>query len=204
MPRPRSTPKLAIVSGRKVVTTVLVCLAAAGALFAAEELPNPGEAACLEQGGLWFGEVGCEMAERRIDRVVIDKSERRLTAFEDGRPVRTFIVALGGDPVGPKQRQGDERTPEGVYPVVAHKPDSAFHRALRLGYPTPEQAEMAAAAGVDPGGDIMIHGLPNGQGWIGAAHRESDWTLGCIAVTDDEIEWLYRFVADGTPVEIRA
>lgn len=163
-----------------------------------------GRDACLARGGLWFGEVGCEVEEPRIDRIVVDKSERMLWAYEAGGPVRGFPVALGTDPVGDKERQGDGRTPEGVYPVVLHKLDSSFHRALRLGYPTPEQVEAAEEAGVDPGGDIMIHGLPNGQGFIGKAHLQADWTAGCIAVTNDEIEWLYRFVADGTPVEIRA
>ena len=191
---------------RKVMLTGASILSAFAAAIAAASLAQagPSEEACLAGGGLWFGEVGCEAEERRIDRVLVDKSERTLWAYEAGLPVRAFRVALGGAPVGPKERQGDEKTPEGVYPVIAHKPDSMFHRALRLGYPTPEQAAAAQAAGIDPGGDIMIHGLPNGQGNVGKAHLLSDWTLGCIALTDDEIDWLYRFTADGTPVEIRA
>jgi murein L,D-transpeptidase YafK len=139
-----------------------------------------------------------------VDRIVIDKSERRMWAYANGQPIRTFDVALGRDPVGDKQKQGDNRTPEGVYPVTAHNPESAFHLSLRLGYPTDEQRAAAEAAGIDPGGDIMIHGLPNGLGHIGPAHLARDWTAGCIAVTNEEIEWLYEAVAVGTPVEIRA
>lgn len=184
--------------------TIFLALAIAVATVASSAPAASGEDTCLARGGLWFGDVGCEMEEPRIDRVVVGKSEHRLWAYEEGRLVRSFAVALGSEPVGPKEQQGDGRTPEGVYPVVAHKPDSSFHRALRLGYPTIEQVEAAEDAGIDPGGDIMIHGLPNGQGSVGKAHLLFDWTAGCIALTDDEIEWLYRFVADGTPVEIRA
>lgn len=187
---------------RRAMFPLLLALAGVTVAVAAAQAPDPD--ACRASGGLWFGDVGCETVERRIDRVLVDKSEHRLWAYEEGRPVRSFPVALGSEPVGHKERQGDGRTPEGVYPVIAHKRDSAFHRALRLGYPTPEQVEAAEDAGIDPGGDIMIHGLPNGQGWVGEAHLQADWTAGCIALTDDEIDWLYRFVADGTPVEIRA
>lgn len=196
--------RLSIISPGRLAVALLLPLVVAGTLAAAEASRDDGRAVCLARGGSWFGEVGCEVEEPRIDRIVVDKSERMLWAYEAGRAVRGFPVALGTDPVGDKERQGDGRTPEGVYPVVLHKPDSSFHRALRLGYPTPEQVEAAEEAGIDPGGDIMIHGLPNGQGFIGKAHLAADWTAGCIAVTNDEIEWLYAFVADGTPVEIRA
>lgn len=186
-----------------IARSVSLGLVALGAVAAMAMDDTRHHDACLQRGGLWFGKVGCETDMRGIDRVVVDKSQRTLWAYRDGKPVRTFRVALGSEPVGPKERQGDGRTPEGVYPVVAHKEDSDFHRALRLGYPTLEQVVAAEEAGVDPGGDIMIHGLPNGMGAIGRAHRQSDWTQGCIALTDDEIDWMYRFVGDGTPVEIR-
>nr|WP_281389403.1 L,D-transpeptidase family protein [Sphingomonas sediminicola] len=104
----------------------------------------------------------------------------------------------------PKQQQGDGRVPEGSYRIVGHNPNSAFHLSLRIGYPTPEQVSAAAKRGVNPGGDIMIHGLPNDRGWIGSRHTEFDWTDGCVAVTNREIEWLYKAVRDGTPVEIQA
>jgi murein L,D-transpeptidase YafK len=139
-----------------------------------------------------------------VDRIVIDKSDRRMWAYANGQPIRAFDIALGRDPVSDKERQGDNRTPEGVYPVTAHNPESAFHLSLRLGYPTPEQSAAAEAAGIDPGGDIMIHGLPDGQAFIGRAHLARNWTEGCIAVTNEEVEWLYEAVEVGTPVEIRA
>ncbi len=181
-----------------------IALVGACGAFALQASERAEEDRCLDAGGIWFGEVGCEMEERRIDRIVVDKSERLLSAYEGDLLVRSFPVALGRDPVGHKVRQGDARTPEGIYPVVAHNPASAFHLSLRLGYPTPEQVASAAEAGIDPGGDIMIHGLPNATPWLGKAHLQSDWTLGCVALTNDEIEWLYRFTPDGAVVDIRA
>ena len=116
--------------------------------------------------------------------------------------IRTYRVALGRNPVGPKQRQGDGKTPEGAYVIVGRNPNSAYHKSLRISYPGPADREFARRLRVEPGGDIMIHGLPNGQGWIGAGHRLRDWTEGCIAVTNDEIEEIWRLVGDGTPVLI--
>jgi murein L,D-transpeptidase YafK len=160
---------------------------------------------CLDAGGIWFDDLGCLHEELpRVDRIVIDKSEHRLTVFQEGRAIRLFEVALGRDPVGAKQREGDNRTPEGVYPVVAHNEDSGYHRSLRLGYPTSAQAEAGRRQGVDPGSEIMIHGIRNGLGWLRGWHRTFDWTRGCIAVTNAEMDWLFQAVADGTPVEIRA
>jgi murein L,D-transpeptidase YafK len=159
---------------------------------------------CLDRGNVWFAGLGCEDRVPRVDRIVVEKSTRRLIAFERGRAVREMTVALGREPAGNKVRAGDDRTPEGVFPIVAHQPASGYYRALRLGYPSPAQARLARLQGVDPGGDIMIHGLPNGLGWLGAWHRTIDWTRGCVAVTDGEMDWLYQAVPDGTPVEIRA
>lgn len=138
-----------------------------------------------------------------VDRVLIEKSARRLTLLESGRPVRSYRVALGGDPVGPKRREGDERTPVGLYEIDARNPNSAYHLSLRISYPNPQDRARAAAAGVDPGGMIMIHGIRNGLGWIGALHRFLDWTDGCIAVTNPEMDEIWDLVEVGTPVEIR-
>jgi len=138
------------------------------------------------------------------DRIVVYKAAHRMTVYRANKPLREFQVALGIGGLAPKLRQGDGRVPEGHYFIEGRNPRSAFHLSLRISYPTPEQAQAARARGVDPGGDIMIHGLPNGQGWLGAAHRRADWTHGCIAVTNEEIEWLWRSVPDGTPIEIRA
>jgi len=137
------------------------------------------------------------------DRVLVDKSARRLTLLRDGIPLKIYRVALGRTPVGSKEQEGDQRTPEGLHLIDFHKEDSDYHRALHVSYPEQRDIESAAAAGVPPGSDIMIHGIRNGLGWIGAFHRRTDWTAGCIAVTDFEIEEIWRAVPDGTPIEIR-
>ena len=137
------------------------------------------------------------------DRVLVEKAARRLTLLRGGRPLKSYRVALGRAPVGPKEQEGDQRTPEGIYLIDFHKADSDFHRALHLSYPKQRDIDDAAARGVSPGCDIMIHGIRNGLGWMGALHRRTDWTVGCIAVTDFEIEEIWRAVPDGTPVEIR-
>ena len=98
--------------------------------------------------------------------------------------------------------QAQSSKQEGVYRIVGRNPHSAFHRALRVGYPTPEQVRQAQARGVDPGGDIMVHGIRNGLGWLGSLQRQVDWTKGCIAVTDGEIDEIWRLIPDGTPIEI--
>jgi len=136
------------------------------------------------------------------DLVVIDKSARSLTLFRESQSLKTYQVSLGGSPVGHKRQEGDGRTPEGVYTIDFHKRDSAFHRGLHISYPSAADIRSAKARRVSPGGDIMIHGLPNGFGVVGSLHRRSDWTAGCIAVTNNEIEELWRAVPDGTPVKI--
>jgi murein L,D-transpeptidase YafK len=137
------------------------------------------------------------------DRVLVEKSSRRLTLLRNGKTLKTYSVALGGAASGAKEFEGDQRTPEGTYMIDFHKPDSDFHLALHISYPELPDIERAAAEGRSAGSDIMIHGLPNGRSWVGRFHRRSDWTAGCIAVADFEIEEIYRAVADGTPVELR-
>ena len=138
-----------------------------------------------------------------VDAVLVEKSARRLTLLSGGSPVRTYAVALGSQPVGPKIQEGDDRTPEGSYIIDRRNYNSAYHLSLHVSYPNEVDRARATALGVNPGGDIMIHGLPNGLGWVGQAHREHDWTHGCIAVTDSEIEEIASLVPDGTPVLIR-
>jgi murein L,D-transpeptidase YafK len=137
------------------------------------------------------------------DRIVVEKQARRLTLLKNGTALKSYVVALGRNPVGAKQFEGDGRTPEGEFVVSGRKEDSAFHLALRISYPTATQRAAAEAQGRSPGGDIMIHGLRNGLGFLGALHRVYDWTEGCIAVTNSEIDELWRAVPDGTVVEIR-
>lgn len=137
------------------------------------------------------------------DHVLVEKAARRLTLLRGDTPLKTYRLALGRAPADPKEQEGDQRTPEGIYLIDFHKEDSDYHRALHVSYPEQRDIERAAAAGVPPGCDIMIHGIRNGKGWIGAFHRQTDWTAGCIAVTDFEIEEICRAVPDGTPIEIR-
>lgn len=140
----------------------------------------------------------------RIDRIHVEKSGHRMTVYARGKPVRTFPIAIGFGGLGPKTRQGDGKVPEGRYRITGRNPASAYHLSLRIGYPTPAQLAAARRRGIDPGNDIMIHGLPNGRGAIGSGHRLIDWTAGCIAVTNKEIEWLWRAVPDGTVIDIVA
>lgn len=139
----------------------------------------------------------------RADLIVVEKSKRELTVYSQGKPLKTYKVALGREPVGPKRREGDKKTPEGRYTINYRKADSGYFRALHISYPSQADAETARKEGVSPGGDIMIHGLRNGMGWIGKLHRSADWTLGCVAVTDREMEELWRTVPDGTFVELK-
>jgi len=139
---------------------------------------------------------------QRADRVVVEKAARTLTLLREGVPLKTYRISLGSVPVGPKEREGDQRTPEGQYVIDWRKPDSSFHRALHISYPTSADVERARRAGVSPGGDIMIHGAPNGFGWIGRMHLWRDWTAGCVAVTDAEIEEIWAAVPDGTPISL--
>jgi len=141
--------------------------------------------------------------EAVADRIVVEKSARRLTLFQNGRVLKTYSVALGRAPIGPKEYEGDQRTPEGIYTIDFHKPESDYHLALHVSYPEQHDIERAAVQGLSAGSDIMIHGLPNGRGWIGRFHRRNDWTAGCVAVTNFEIEEIYRAVPDGTPIELR-
>jgi murein L,D-transpeptidase YafK len=161
---------------------------------------------CLDTGLAWdYRSSRCGQSDPGpVDLIRIDKSAHRMAVFREGRLIREFRVALGRGGLGPKRQQGDGRVPEGSYRITAHNPNSAYHLSLRIGYPTAEQIEDAARRGVNAGGDIMIHGLPNERGWIGSRHTKFDWTEGCVAVTNREIEWLYSAVKVGTPVEISA
>ena len=137
------------------------------------------------------------------DSLVLDKSERRLTMFYRGEVVRTLNVALGKNPVGAKLRRGDGRTPEGLYFIEGRNPESKYHLSLRISYPADKDRQRAVARGFSPGGDIMIHGLPPAFADVGALHRQQDWTEGCIAVTNDEIEELWRAIPDGARILIK-
>ena len=138
-----------------------------------------------------------------IDRIVVDKSVRKLSVLANGQTLKSYRVALGRNPVGAKEQEGDNKTPEGIYRVDGRNPQSDFHLALHISYPSDQDKARAAERGINAGFDIMIHGIQNGHGWIGAFHRLQDWTAGCIAVTDEEMEEVWRVTPDGTAVEIR-
>lgn len=137
------------------------------------------------------------------DSIVIEKKARRLTLYHQGRALRSYLVALGANPVGDKRMVGDRRTPEGVFEIDGKNEKSDFHLALHISYPDSAHRARAEALGMSAGGDILIHGLRNGSGASGAFHRTVDWTDGCIALTDEEIEGVWSAVMVGTPVEIK-
>lgn len=138
-----------------------------------------------------------------VDRILIEKKERRLMLLSKGEVIKTYRIALGGNPVGPKERTGDNKTPEGTYVIDARNKDSRYHMSLHISYPNERDKKRARELGVSPGGNIMIHGIKNGLSWVGDRHTEVDWTKGCIAVTDEEIEEIEKVVPNGTIVEIR-
>jgi tetratricopeptide (TPR) repeat protein len=138
-----------------------------------------------------------------VDKILIEKKARRLQLISKGEVLKTYKIALGGNPVGPKERQGDNKTPEGTYVIDSCNKDSCYHLSLHISYPNERDKRRAKELGVSPGGDIMIHGIKNGFAQVGDLHTEVDWTKGCIAVTDEEIEEIAKVAPKGTIVEIR-
>src|SRR3970282_854024 len=137
------------------------------------------------------------------DRIIVDKSERRLFLMNDEKILRIYSIALGANPVGHKEIQGDSRTPEGRYTIDRRLSASDFHRALHISYPHVESRRFAAAIKRSPGGAIMIHGQPNDLAWIQRVTRATDWTDGCIAVSNRAIAELWHAGRAGTPITIR-
>jgi len=150
-----------------------------------------------------FPYANAQSTEPKCNRIVIHKAARRMELLKDGKIIHTYKIALGGSPVGRKEKQGDQKTPEGVYTIDSRNATSHYHKSLHVSYPNTADRAHAKKLGVDPGGDIYIHGIGKEYGWLGAAHALHDWTLGCIAVTNDEIDEIWKLVANGTPVEIR-
>lgn len=142
-------------------------------------------------------------AARQADLIRVDKSDRRMWLLRDGAVIATYPISLGARPEGHKERQGDERTPTGTYVIDWRNPDSIAHLSLHISYPDAGDRARAAALGVDPGGDIMIHGIANGWQWLVGLHLAWDWTDGCIAVTNAEMREIWSLVPNGTPIEIR-
>ena len=139
----------------------------------------------------------------QADYILIEKKVRILTLYSKGHKIKSYKISLGGSPEGPKVKEGDNKTPEGVYTIDSKNFNSGYHRSLHISYPNLIDIQRAKSMGVSPGGNIMIHGMKNGLGWIGRFHTFIDWTKGCIAVTNDEIDEIWELVPIGTKVEIR-
>ncbi|NUS69088.1 MAG: L,D-transpeptidase family protein [Ensifer adhaerens] len=143
------------------------------------------------------------VAADSADRVVVHKERRLLQLFQGGQVIREYTVALGGNPTGHKRQEGDQRTPEGLYSLDWRNPGSGYYKSIHVSYPAPADVSAAAANGVDPGGMIMIHGQPNYFGWLAFLTQRFDWTNGCIAVTNAEMEEIWAMVPNNTPIEIK-
>jgi murein L,D-transpeptidase YafK len=140
----------------------------------------------------------------KADKIIVIKSKRLMLLMNNAEILKAYRISLGKHPVGHKTRKGDEKTPEGIYVIDSRITDSKFYLALHISYPNDSDIKNAQGLGVDPGGDIVIHGLPNGLGKkIGKLHRLTDWTDGCIAVTNSEMVEIWQLVPDGTTIEIK-
>lgn len=137
-----------------------------------------------------------------INKLVVYKSKHKMYAYDGNELLKVYTISLGKNPVGHKQYEGDCRTPEGVYTINDRNPNSAYHKNLGISYPNETDRKNAARLGKPPGGDIKIHGLRNGRAYISKFHRWKNWTAGCIAVTNAEIDELYKAVVPGTAIEI--
>jgi len=143
------------------------------------------------------------MASNEIDYVLVNKSEKKMYLLSNGRRIKEYDVAFGDNSTGHKQQEGDERTPEGKYILDYKKSDSSFYKAIHISYPNEEDKKIAKANGINPGGQIMIHGQKYGLGWLSWLTQQFDWTNGCIAVTNTEMDEIWKLVKSGTPIEIQ-
>lgn len=136
------------------------------------------------------------------DRVVVEKENRKLHLLKDGEPFRTFEIALGIAPVGDKEKEGDFKTPEGSYLLDMRNPDSDYFLSIHVSYPSAADRQEAASRGFDPGGAIMIHGQPNVPNYSAAFYQSSDWTNGCIAVSNSDMIDIWLMTPDNVPIDI--
>ncbi len=137
-----------------------------------------------------------------VDLVKVDKSANKMYLLDGEKTVKEYHIALGANPQGHKQQEGDERTPEGVYTLDYKKEDSSFYRAMHISYPNQQDIESAKARGVSPGGFIMVHGQRNGLAWMAPISQNFNWTNGCIALTNKEMDEFMTLVATGTKIQI--
>lgn len=141
----------------------------------------------------------------KIEKLVVNKSARKLIVISNGYMAKSYTIALGDNPIGHKEMEGDEKTPEGLYFINDKRGigQSGFYKNLGVSYPSDADKANAKRKRIDPGGEIKIHGLKNGMSYIGRLHRWIDWTNGCIAITNEEMDDLWKHVSIGTPIEIR-
>lgn len=149
------------------------------------------------------GIVRAETTVSSVDRIIVYKHRRRMVLLSGGREIKSYSVALGMEPVGAKRREGDHRTPEGLYFLDARNDRSHYYKAFHISYPGPKDREFARKHRVPPGGDIMLHGTPAEFAPPEGQNTPDDWTDGCIAVRNTEMDELLQLVAVGTPIEIR-
>lgn len=155
---------------------------------------------------LLFPSVGRPMDRTEgplADFILVEKALRKLTLFSAGIVLKEYRISLGKNPEGHKMREGDDRTPEGFYQIDYRNENSTYHRSLRISYPDEIDEIHARRSGVPPGGNIMIHGIGQAEEWVRELHPFLDWTEGCIAVTDSEIDEIWQWVPIGTWIEIR-
>lgn len=138
-----------------------------------------------------------------IDYVLVNKSEMKMYLLSKGEKMKEYSIALGAKPKGHKQQEGDEKTPEGKYLLDYKKSDSAFYKAIHISYPNEKDKANAKENGVSPGGFIMIHGQKNGLGWLSWISQNFNWTNGCIAVTNEEMDEIWSLINVGTSIEIQ-
>jgi murein L,D-transpeptidase YafK len=139
----------------------------------------------------------------KITKLIVLKSKRQLFVYSGDSLLKTYTVSLGKSPIGDKQFEGDNKTPEGYYFINAKNPNSTCYKNLGISYPDKTDIEVSKKMGKSNGGDIKIHGLPNHQGFFGKFHRFKDWTNGCIAVTNKEMDELYKSVEIGISIIIK-
>ena len=145
----------------------------------------------------------CAYAGEKADFVVVEKSKNLLSLYKADRLLASYHAVFGGNPVGPKEMKGDDKTPEGRYILDSKKSNSAFHKAFHVSYPNSKDIERAKKLGVDPGGDIMVHGQKNGLGWASFISQRFNWSKGCVALSNEDIDAMWEAVDAGTSIEIR-
>jgi murein L,D-transpeptidase YafK len=176
-------------------TLALLCLAAAPSAFATELLAK---ADTRMPAATMYKPADIQS----VSKVIVRKAERRLYLMNGEDVVRSYRISLGDNPEGHKLYEGDKRTPEGDYTLDWRNAESDFHKSIHISYPSERDRELARAWGLDPGGSIMIHGLPNDAGDLAFAYVGLDWTDGCIAVTNEEMDEIWQLVSNGTPISI--